>query len=386
MKESGFDNKVAKFLTHSISSEELDDLNLKLKDEVYHKVFRSQIEIDYTTRHIMSRYNADKAKQQLLNKIRQDKRSIRRLNLYRFGKYAALVVVFFGLGYLYWDHNFRQGKSQVVAKNIEQITLELSDGTVKTISEMGNVSVHNKNGKRVGLQQGNQLIYHKGNKAKELVFNTVKVPYGKRFVLILSDGTRAHLNAGSSLKYPVEFIKGHSRKVFLNGEGYFDVTEDKSHPFVINANELNIQVLGTKFNLSAYPEDEQITTVLIEGSVAFYDTSSEFDESSERLVPGHMAVWEKQDKTLEFKEADTDLHTGWMDGKIIFSHMPFEDILKKLERNYNVHINNTYEELGQVRFNASFDTETITQVFEAFSKNYPMKFQVNENEVIISKP
>ena len=133
-------------------------------------------------------------------------------------------------------------------------------------------------------------------------------------------------------------------------------------------------------------EDENIRTVLVEGSVGFYDSTTDFDETSRRLVAGEMAIWEKDLKTLEFRETNTDLFTGWMDGRIIFSHMPFEDIIKKLERNYNVIIQNNYQELNDIRFNASFDTETISQVFEAFNKNYPMKFTVTGKNVIIEKP
>ncbi|SHI92161.1 FecR family protein [Pseudozobellia thermophila] len=385
MDKCDFKISLAKFLSHSIASEELDDLNLCLTRGRYHKLFRSHIEIDYTTRYIMGRYNADKAKRILLDKIRRDKRSARRSNLFRLTRYAAVLLTFLGLGYFYWDHNFRQGTVGNVDKG-DQITLELSDGTVKTISELGNASVYNRKGDRVGLLQGNQLVYHKGGKAKEILYNTVNVPYGKRFVLILSDGTKAHLNAGSTLRYPVEFVRGRERKVYLKGEGYFNVAKDETSPFIINANELNIQVLGTKFNLSAYPEDDSVKTVLVEGSVGFFTTSSDFDEDSKRLVPGQMAVWGKQDQKLVFKEVDTDLHTGWMNGKIIFSHMPFEDIVKKLERNYNVSIDNQYEALNPIRFNASFDTETITQVFEAFSKNYPMTFTINGDRIIIYQP
>ncbi|AYN67944.1 FecR family protein [Euzebyella marina] len=386
MRFSNFEIQLAKYLTNAISSEELDELNGSLSKSGNHNVFRTYLEIDFFTRHVMSEYNTGGAKKKLLDTIRKDKRKVRRLHFFQFVKYAAVLLVCLTAGYFYWDHNFNSNFSQVSENPESQITLQLSDGSIKTISEAGNASVYDKDGTRVGLQQGNQLIYHKGKKAKKLVYNTVNVPYGKRFVLILSDGTKAHLNAGSSLRYPVEFIEGKSRQIFLTGEGFFDVSEDKNSPFIINANELNIRVLGTKFNLSAYPEDENIRTVLVEGSVGFYDSTTDFDETSRRLVPGEMAIWEKELKTIEFRETNTDLFTGWMDGRIIFSHMPFEDITKKLERNYNVIIQNNYQELNDIRFNASFDTETISQVFEAFNKNYPMKFTVTGKNVIIEKP
>lgn len=385
MTTKEFVHILSKFLSQAISSEELDCLNKHLEETKDDSTFRSYVEIDYTTKYLMSKYDSSKAKKELLTTIRHDKKRVKHLQIIQYAKYAAMVVLFLGFAFLYWNHNYRPFTSEKVAIE-DQITLRLSDGTVKTISESENSSVYDKKGNRIGLQQGNQLVYHKGGKAKELVYNEVTVPYGKKFTLILSDGTRAHLNAGSSLRYPVEFIKENKRQIFLSGEGYFDVTEDKERPFVINANQLNVRVLGTSFNLSAYPEDEIIRTVLVEGSVGFYEENTDYDERATKLAPGHMAVWDRTDKSMKVSEINTQLFTGWMDGRVIFSHMPFEDIIKKLERNYNVEIENRYKALNKIRFNASFDTETITEVFEAFNKNYPLKFEVVGKKVIIDKP
>lgn len=385
MTTKEFVHILSKFLSQAISAEELDCLTKHLETTNDNSTFRSYVEIDYTTKYLMSKYDSSKAKKELLTTIRNDKKKVKHLQIIQYAKYAAMVVLFLGLAFLYWNHNYRPFTSEKVAVG-NQITLRLSDGTVKTISESENSSVYDKKGNRIGLQQGNQLVYHKGGKAKELVYNEVTVPYGKKFTLILSDGTRAHLNAGSSLRYPVEFIKENKRQIFLSGEGYFDVTEDKERPFVINANQLNVRVLGTSFNLSAYPEDEIIRTVLVEGSVGFYEENTDYDERATKLAPGHMAVWDRTDKSMKVSEINTQLFTGWMDGRVIFSHMPFEDIIKKLERNYNVEIENRYKALNKIRFNASFDTETITEVFEAFNKNYPLKFKVVGKKVIIDKP
>lgn len=385
MKTSEFSHILTKFLSQAISSEELDCLNKHLEETKDDSTFRSYVEIDYTTKYLMSKYDSSKAKKELLTTIRHDKKRVKHLQIIQYAKYAAMVVLFLGFAFLYWNHNYRPFTSEKVAVE-DQITLRLSDGSVQTISESQNSSVYDKKGDRIGLQQGNQLVYHKGGKAKELVYNSVTVPYGKKFTLILSDGTKAHLNAGSSLRYPVEFLKNHKREIYLSGEGYFDVTEDKESPFVINTNQLNVRVLGTSFNLSAYPEDEIVRTVLVEGSVGLYEENTDFDEHSAQLQPGHMAVWNRAEKSMKISEINTQLFTGWMYGRIIFSHMPFEDIIKKLERNYNVEIENRYEALNKIRFNASFDTETITEVFEAFSKNYPLKFKVLGKKVIIDKP
>jgi ferric-dicitrate binding protein FerR (iron transport regulator) len=203
----------------------------------------------------------------------------------------------------------------------------------------------------------------------------------------MADGTKAHLNSGTSLKYPVQFKNGRNREVFLRGEGYFDVAEDRAHPFIVNTQAVNIRVLGTQFNVSVYPDDENSSAVLVKGSVVLLEKHEQFDSvRNQRLKPGHIANWKKGNREIRIGKTDTHLYTGWRDGKIIFNHMPFRDIRKNLERNYDVTISNDYIELEKIRFTASFDTETIEQVLRAFSKNYPMQFTVEENKIHIEKP
>lgn len=386
MRITDFEITIAKYLTHSISSTELDDLNMWIEEVDNDHLFNSNVQIDYLTRHVMSQYNAEKAKQKLLHKIRQDKRLFRNHQIIRFSKYAAVAILFLALGHVYQQTENAKTTVKLEKENSDQITLKLSNGSLKTISEDGSISIYDEKGYRVGLQQGNQLIYHKASNANEIRYNTLKIPYGKRFVLILSDGTKAHLNSGTSIKYPVAFIEGKQRQVFLEGEGYFDVTHDQAHPFIVNANELNVQVLGTKFNLSAYSNEKNISTVLVEGSVGFFEKDAKFDENDKKMRPGQIAVWQKHDNKIEFKETDTDIYTGWMYGKIIFNHMRFADIIKKLERNYNVSIVNTYRNLDEATFTASFDTETIAQVLEAFNKNFPMRFIIEGDNIRIEEP
>src|SRR5690606_36367432 len=113
----------------------------------------------------------------------------------------------------------------------------------------------------------------------KLAYNTLKIPFGKKFRLQLSDGTMVHINSGSTLKYPIKFIAGENRQVYLDGEAFFDVAKDKKHPFIVNADNLNVRVLGTHFNVSNYPEDAVTDVVLVEGSVGMYRSNEEFDAS-----------------------------------------------------------------------------------------------------------
>ena len=337
----------------------------------------------------MKQYDIEKAKQKLLWKIRQDKRKFSRKRYLKIVGYTAIALVLLGLGYLFKTHGLQSdlnGETDIAATVSDSVRLELPDGDVIHISKDSNTSIVDQDGNRIGLQKGGQLVYRNGYTTQKVLHSTLWVPYGKRFQVILSDGTKVYLNAGSSLRYPATFAKGEKRQVFLKGEGYFEVTEDREHPFIVSAENLDIRVLGTRFNVSAYPDDKHIGTALVEGSVTLYEMGKERNDTEElkQLEAGQLAVWDHE--KIKVSEVDTKNYTSWMDGRLVFDYLPFEDILKRLERSYNLSIENKYETLNAIRFTASFDTETIEEVLAAFSKNYPLKYTIQGANVSIEKP
>lgn len=298
-------------------------------------------------------------------------------------KYAAVVLVFLGLGFLYQQGHF--GTNTTLDIPNEFITLELENGNTKIINEDGTFEVMDKQGKIIGNKKGKTLVYGTNESNYALVYNTLTVPYGKRFDVQLSDGTKVYLNAGTSLKYPVSFIEGQDRKVFLNGEAFFKVSKDDKHPFVVNAEEINVRVLGTHFNVSSYPEDEQTTTVLIEGSVGVYKSEDSYSlDTSTLLRPGFKAEWNPNSKKFQVDTADTEIHTAWMEGKLILNGVLFSDILKKLERQYNVVFINNNKALENRRFTARFDEENIHQVLKSFSYSASFTYTFKNNMIIIN--
>ncbi|SHI58065.1 FecR family protein [Arenibacter nanhaiticus] len=298
-------------------------------------------------------------------------------------KYAAVVVLFFGFVFFY--QNFYLSRHSEILSSSENITLQLEDGSLEIINLDTSFNIIDPNGNVIGSQSGSQLVYTNQISEETIAYNTLTVPYGKCFQVILSDGTKVDLNAGTSLKYPVKFGKGKNREVFLNGEAYFDVKKDTAHPFVVNANDINIRVLGTRFNLSSYLEDRVINTVLVEGSISIYDQNATYKpETSTLLEPGYKASWDKNKQIIAIEEADIEMHTAWINGRIIFRHVPFNDIIKKLERKYNVTIQNNNEDLGKDIISASFDIETIDQVFSYINEIHPIDYAIKDNTVIIN--
>jgi len=324
----------------------------------------------------------DQLRDSILEGVNQQKTSKKQFNLFPVAA-SIVLLVSLGIGFSHQNGLFKSKPEHVV--DVENITIQLDDGTTQIINENTSSQLVDKNGHILGNQRGNQLVYASDVKKEVLVYNTLTVPFGKRFELQLSDGTNVHLNAGTSLKYPVNFIKGKDRKVFLIGEAYFNVAKDSEHPFIVNTNEIDVRVLGTQFNVSSYPEDTQISTVLIEGAVSIYKIDEAYnDKTATDLKPGFKATFQKGGNHISIEEADTEMHTAWIDGRIIFRRVPFDKIIKKLERHYNVKIINNNESLNNIKFGASFDIETIEQALEALNENYNIDYKIEKHTIIIN--
>ena len=301
----------------------------------------------------------------------------------KYLKLKAFAAVFIGLmlsSYLYLQH----ASHTKTSRPTNQITLELEDGSIKVIDEQSDSNTFlNKKGHVLGTQKGKRLVYEKGNTIKDLVYNTLTVPYGKRFEIELSDGTTAHLNAGTSIKYPVKFLNGMERQVFITGEAYFKVAKDSLHPFIVNADQLNVKVLGTAFNVQAYSEDNVSEIVLVEGSVALYD-DRENQEEHTLLKPGYKASFNRKNNQIKTKTVHTNIYTSWMHGELVFRHMTFENILKKLERYYNIDIENNNSKLSKTVLNASFGNEPIEVILQSLKENYNIKYTITGNKIMIN--
>lgn len=323
-----------------------------------------------------------KVKQQVYAKTGREKE---RLSLPGIIKYAAIIMCFLGIGYGFWVYNSPLEQNFQIDK--DAITLELSNGEVQKLVPLQSQTIVNAQGNILGIRNGNQLDYSNSEIKEELIYNTLNIPNGKRFKIVLSDGSIVHMNAGSSLKYPVRFIKHEKRQVFLNGEAYFEVSEDKIQPFIVTADNMNVEVLGTKFNITSYPEDLEINTVLVEGSVSLYSVNTENKEKTATILePGYKAAWEKSEEKIDLKKVDTNIYIGWLNGKLVLKKMLFKDILKKLQRYYNVSITNEYKALDNRVFTATFDIETVEEVLDIFIEDTNFEYSIVDKKITINQP
>lgn len=304
-----------------------------------------------------------------------------------FRKYitiAASVVVLLGIGFVYQKENFKAKPEQKFDFKSTDIVLQLENGNTQIISENNKVEVRDADGNVVGNQDGDKIVYDDNSDLETVTYNTIKIPYGKKFKLQLSDGTLVHLNSGTTLKYPVKFIAGENRQVFLDGEAFFDVAKDKKHPFIVNADALNIRVLGTHFNVSNYPEDTATDVVLVEGSVGMYRSNEEFDAAKNTILkPGYKGSFNRENAFISTKPVITDIYTSWINGGLTFRNMTFKNIITKLERRYNVTIINKNEKLANEKFNASFSDESIEKVMSYFNDIHGINYTIKNNQILI---
>lgn len=175
------------------------------------------------------------------------------------------------------------------------------------------------------------LLFQNLTKAQKLEYNILTVPYGKTFQLKLADGSHVVLNAGTKLKYPVSFL-GENRTVFLNGEAYFEVAEDSENPFIVSTDDMDIEVLGTQFNVTSYTDDQKTYAVLVEGKVAARNNLA--ISETKILNPSELVYFEGQ--ALQTQKVNTTKYVAWVQGKLVFVDDSFSIIKNKLERKYNL--------------------------------------------------
>jgi transmembrane sensor len=374
MQESEFKNLLEKYLNGSITNSEMELL----------EQFKKNLDSQNTDSFFTSKLHRNEIKESVWGNIEAGILKELFAKVKKWSKYAAAAVFtgFIAVSYFYLDSATNDTSIHIPENSI---TLQLEDGTIKVINEIGKVKVINAQGNVVGQQEGARLEYAASHGTKEIVFNTLSVPYGKTFELRLSDGTEAYLNAGSSIKYPVQFITGLNREIQLTGEAYLRVAKDTAHAFVVIANDLHIQVLGTEFNVSAYPEDDATEVVLVEGSVNLYTEAEGYNTDKNTLLkPGFKGSLNKNGNNINTTEVITSIYTSWIDGKLVFRNMTFENILKKLERHYDVTIVNYNTELMNEKFNANFGNEPIEKVLKELRNNYGIQYKFLDSSIIIN--
>jgi transmembrane sensor len=208
--------------------------------------------------------------------------------------------------------------------------------------------------------------------------NEIDVSFGTVIHFVLADGTNVWLNSGSHFKYPAQFT-GTARNVYLEGEAYFEVAENRK-PFIVQTSQMEIVAKGTSFNVLAYPDDNRIMTTLVEGKILLYEVKPDSRPVFlTELKPNERAVYLLSGKNeLSVSLTDAEKNTSWKEGKLIFHDDPFEEIVRKLNRWYNTDIKLMDPELKSYRYTATFTDETLIQVLELLKNSAPIKYTYSQ--------
>jgi len=293
------------------------------------------------------------------------------LILVGYAKYAAIAILFFALGALLFYRPLTTNPT-TYAFNLEesipsdQAQLIRSNGENVILGDQRSVISYQKSGKLV--INNDTLNSIKSNQKGSSALNQLIIPYGKTSEIILPDGTKVFLNAGSRLAYP-DLFSGDSREVILLGEAYFEVKHDSKRPFVVLANDLRIKALGTRFNVSAYPVDGRIETVLTEGKVIISQNNSKLFTKNVELIPGQMASFNRQTSEINVKSVDVDDYILWTQGVLKFETVDLSRIIKKIERFYNIRFQFNDPLLGSLEISGKLELkEDKNEVIERISR------------------
>lgn len=272
-------------------------------------------------------------------------------------KYAAVAILFFSIGALlfYKSNHFEP----------QFLTSKLAEPAPENVAKLIRA-----NGQDILLKENKSIIQYKADgklvvnndtinsdnaiPTPEMAMNQLIIPYGKTSEVMLSDGTKVFLNAGSRLVYPENFT-GKTREVFLVGEAFFEVKHDMDHPFIVQLSDLRVKVLGTRFNISAYPSDNVIETVLTEGKVDLEKKHAGLLDKSIEMVPDQLASFNRTSQETTLRKVNTDDYTLWTAGILKFESADLNRITKRLERFYNIRFEYGSPLLGGLRISGKME-------------------------------
>lgn len=301
-------------------------------------------------------------------------------------KYAAILLLPIAMATFLLYQNTPQ-TATTIAQSVEQIipggkkaTLTLDNGKTINLNGTPDTKVQEEDGTTIQMDSAaiNYQLPPTNIAVTKDIYNKIDIPRGGEYKLTLSDGTKVYLNSMSTLKYPVQFTQD-IRQVELQGEGYFEVSKT-GRPFIVKVNDMQIEVLGTIFNISAYP-NENYQTTLVNGSVRVTTTNG----NNCILKPSEQACINPENNIIEVHTVNTSFYTSWIHGKINFKDQRLEDIMKSLARWYDMQVIYGDEKAKDVRFGCYVDRyNEITPFVDLLEKTGKVSIKIEGKNIKIS--
>jgi ferric-dicitrate binding protein FerR (iron transport regulator) len=204
----------------------------------------------------------------------------------------------------------------------------------------------------------------------------IKAPAWTRAQFSLPDGTTGWLNSNSSVKYNGNF--NTDRQITLKGEAFFDVYKDKKRPFIVNTPEINVKVLGTRFNIASYENEKNVEVVLEEGKLIFND--KEMNKSC-TMNPNDMIIFDKTLKNFSTEVVQPQKYISWTEGKLVFRNDPLDVIARRLERWYNIDVEVNVSFSEDVRLRATFVDENLEEVLNLLKRSLQIDYKIENGNL-----
>ncbi|MEO6284231.1 MAG: FecR domain-containing protein [Dyadobacter sp.] len=307
---------------------------------------------------------------------------------YLWPRIAAAAVLILSLGLYWW---YGKDDSPIAQQSVPEVhladippggnkaILTLGDGSSIVLDSAKNGNLVSQGSTNVTKSKKGELVYNaSGNTDEAIVFNTVATPKGGQYHIVLPDGSKVWLNAASSLRFPTAF-KGKERKVEITGEVYFEVAHNEKMPFIVKANDTDIAVLGTHFNVMAYSDEKVLKTTLLEGSVKVSRAGK-----SAMLTPGQQArIKTASDNIRVIDDVDTDKEMAWKNGYFQFQDDNLGNIMRQISRWYDVEV--IYEgNPGKETFTGRLPRNgNVSKVFKILSLS-GVKFRIEGKSIIVT--
>ena len=374
------------YLQDDISEEEMIRLQGWLDENERHRKLLDELRDKEVLRQEIGAYASfDTSRRWIQLKEEMDKTPRKRRLLLRVWKsVAAVFVAAVAGGLLYWQitDSARPVEEQVLVAQIRpgetQAVLITGKGQQLLLQGLKDTCLDITGNETLKISKDGSLEYSLSALSRMPEWHTLQVPRGGEYKIVLDDGTEIWLNSASELKYPAHFV-GNERRVCLVGEAYFQVARNEAAPFIVETRDMDVKVLGTSFNVSAYEDEENSHATLVEGRV---EVDDKINGEKVTLTPGDQALL--QGKEMVVREVNTKLYSMWRLDRFTFASEDMEGVIRKLSRWYNVNFFFSNSSMKQKRFTGSLPKYSdISQVLKMIEMTTDIKFQVKGNTIII---
>lgn len=305
----------------------------------------------------------------------------------RLLKYAAVVILILSLSICVqslWQGEKLPQEIALIEEPCSKVELILANGEHFYLEDTLRTFRVESLGVKITKDSFNNVLHYRTDSSKKEIvpteFNQLIIPKGGEYSLKLSDGSTVWLNAESSLKFPVQFASD-SREVYLEGEAFFEIEKNEHSPFSVYTGDRKVTVLGTRFNVSAYPEDPVWQVTLVQGKVAV-----RVGEDEEILEPSEQYVLHNNTNKREVRTVDTEFYTSWISGKFYFKGYRFEDIVKKMERWYDFQMFYEQEEIKDMYFRGViYKHRPLEETLRYLESTTDIEFHINDKAITVKK-